>query len=87
MAMVVEVCVLEAGDSVGDWRLKLHIPLVTETVVEEQFKSFKDRWDVVRPDVPVEWSGKYQNKGGIMYGVYAEIHKVEYQYMIPASKT
>eukprot|EP00975_Prorocentrum_lima_P015671 3322752-Prorocentrum_lima.AAC.1 len=35
VAMVVEVCVLETGDSGGDWRLKLHIPLdLTEKGVE-----------------------------------------------------
>eukprot|EP00975_Prorocentrum_lima_P008242 1761341-Prorocentrum_lima.AAC.1 len=63
MAMVVEVCVMETGDSGHDWRLKLHIPMgLTQEVVEEQMHLFRAKWEVVRPDVPMEWSDKYHNK-------------------------
>eukprot|EP00975_Prorocentrum_lima_P047894 10016130-Prorocentrum_lima.AAC.1 len=57
MAMVVEVCVMETGVSGSDWRLKLHAPMqLTPEVVEEQVHLFRDKWDVIRPDGPVEWS-------------------------------
>eukprot|EP00975_Prorocentrum_lima_P068498 12921074-Prorocentrum_lima.AAC.1 len=34
----------------------------------------------------MEWSDKYHDKGDMLDGVYAEIHKVEYQDMIAALK-
>eukprot|EP00975_Prorocentrum_lima_P004793 1043727-Prorocentrum_lima.AAC.1 len=43
--------------------------------------------EAVQGDVPIELSSKYYNKGDLRDGVYAEIHKLKYQYMIAALRT
>eukprot|EP00975_Prorocentrum_lima_P055949 11729243-Prorocentrum_lima.AAC.1 len=47
---------------------------------------FREKWEVLRPDAPMAWSDKYHKTGDMLDGVYAEIHKVEFQDMIPALK-
>eukprot|EP00975_Prorocentrum_lima_P054020 11329305-Prorocentrum_lima.AAC.1 len=54
--------------------------------VEEQFKLLKDKWEELRTDVPIDLSSTFYNKGDLMEGVYAEVHKVKYHYTIPALK-
>eukprot|EP00975_Prorocentrum_lima_P019252 4053697-Prorocentrum_lima.AAC.1 len=51
-----------------------------ETFVNEQEFKFKET------DVSCEWSDKYHKKGDINDGMYAEIHKVQYQDLISALK-
>eukprot|EP00975_Prorocentrum_lima_P035159 7388570-Prorocentrum_lima.AAC.1 len=53
-------------------------------VVEEQFKLFKDEWEELRTDIPIELSSTFYDKGDLMEGAYAEVHKVKYPSMIPA---
>eukprot|EP00975_Prorocentrum_lima_P031560 6625103-Prorocentrum_lima.AAC.1 len=55
--------------------------------VNGQSKLFKDKWETIRPDVPIDLPSKYYDMSDLTDGVYAEIHKVKYQYMIPALRT
>eukprot|EP00975_Prorocentrum_lima_P011674 2484226-Prorocentrum_lima.AAC.1 len=62
VAMVVEVCIMETGHSVHDWRLKLHIPMqLGGNFVPEQVRMFTEKWEGVGPDVPVEAQSEEKN--------------------------
>eukprot|EP00975_Prorocentrum_lima_P025250 5300124-Prorocentrum_lima.AAC.1 len=88
MAMIVELFVGATDDPGRGWRLKLHIPMsLKQKGVHEQFKLFKNKWDFIRPYVPIEWSDKYYNEGELLDGVYAEIHTGESKDVIPALET
>eukprot|EP00975_Prorocentrum_lima_P032641 6855312-Prorocentrum_lima.AAC.1 len=85
MAMVVEVCVQEQGiqEQTGKSRstsLQIHHPRKNNSVGSRTSGNLSGLMSLSNPQTGSP------GRGELMEGVYVEVHKVQYQPMIPALK-
>eukprot|EP00975_Prorocentrum_lima_P048061 10050497-Prorocentrum_lima.AAC.1 len=71
----------------SSWKQMISDEIGVSNSTSPRSRNRKDKWNVIRPDVPIELSDKYHIKGKLLDGVYAEIHKSGSKYMIPALET
>eukprot|EP00975_Prorocentrum_lima_P069157 12924577-Prorocentrum_lima.AAC.1 len=88
VSIIMEILIVETNDAGKCWRINLHVPASQgQPDAEQQVKSFKDKWIDIRPEVSVEMTAKYHEKGRLLDGAYAEICKSDDSYMVSPLRT
>eukprot|EP00975_Prorocentrum_lima_P000940 198798-Prorocentrum_lima.AAC.1 len=65
--MVVEVCIQETGNEESDLKIKRSIPSDSPDA-DGQYQCFKNKWEAIRPAVPIEKTTKFTRKGELTEG-------------------